>query len=79
MAELKHTLPITIEECYSLINKYNHLDIDELKNILDNDYVMLLNNWNSFLHSIAYIIETIKSSEERGLNIKELIDKGYLE
>lgn len=78
MEELKHKFPLTLNDCYDLINKYSQLDPSELSEIITYDYVKLLDIWNSFLHTIAVIHETIRTSSERGLNIQELIDKGYI-
>lgn len=78
MEELKHKFPLTLNDCYDLINKYSQLDPEEFNATLTYDYVKLLDIWNSFLHTIAVIHETIRTSSERGLNIQELIDKGYI-
>lgn len=78
MEELKHKFPLTLNDCYDLINKYSQLDTEEFNSTLTYDYVKLLDIWNSFLHTIAVIHETIKTSSEKGLNIQELIDKGYI-
>ena len=78
MEELKHKFPLTLNDCYDLINTYSQLDPLKPNEIFTYDYVKLLDIWNSFLHTIAVIHETIRTSSEMSLNIQELIDKGYI-
>lgn len=78
MEKIKNNLPLTVSDCYSLINHFKAMDEKSVAEEIGQEYVKLLNNWASFLHAVSYLVESIEGSVERGLDMKELVEKGYI-
>lgn len=70
--------PITLQDCYDILNYTKSLNIDSFNKEISNEYLDTLEKWNRFLGTLIFIMDTINSSNDRGISIQGLIDKGYI-
>lgn len=74
-------LPITLEECTDMLSSFRKAFSEEDINFLENlndDYINILNKWGAFLNSLSFIIDTYNKCENRGFNLRELKEKGFI-
>ncbi len=85
MEKLKfYKLPINEEECQELISSFREISQKEegkelLEEIINEDYIKLLNNWATFLNALSYIIANIGKYETVKRSFQELKEKGFIQ
>lgn len=74
-------LPLSTEECGKILSIFREAflnkDLETLKK-LNEEYIETLSKWGALLNALSFIIESYNRCESRGLNLKELKEKGFI-